>query len=300
MSEESKPKNVIEAIARVMSEMGGVPKMTGDDHKKRIGQRADGEYGVKYAYRSIDQIASLAQPLFGMYGVVIVPTVLDAREVELVINDKPWSDTFVTVKWDVYGPAGLADKLESITKGIGRDNSDKGMNKAMTTAYKNLLLRLLCIGDPKDDTDHERHEATEPSKREVPKAPTTKGKVTTKGEAGADLLKKLARSWAGGNAEDAQPAGRKALSLVIEDYKEGSPVAPASIEAAIQLVKVAIHAKQWAGVKDLARSIELVNLAKFAVMPDHEGLVLTPEEADTIMAYMDSVPFVEVETSTKE
>jgi hypothetical protein len=27
------------------------------------------------------------------------------------------------------------------------------MNKAMTAAFKNLLLRILCIGDPADDTD---------------------------------------------------------------------------------------------------------------------------------------------------
>ena len=39
------------------------------------------------------------------------------------------------------------------TEGLGRDNSDKGYNKASTAAFKNLLLRLLCIGDPRDDTD---------------------------------------------------------------------------------------------------------------------------------------------------
>jgi hypothetical protein len=53
----------------------------------------------------------------------------------------------------VYGPGGLEDRIESVTMGIGRDNSDKSANKAMTGAFKNLLLRLLCIGDPADDTD---------------------------------------------------------------------------------------------------------------------------------------------------
>ena len=36
---------------------------------------------------------------------------------------------------------------------LGRDNSDKGVNKAMTQAYKYMLLQVLCIGDRKDDAD---------------------------------------------------------------------------------------------------------------------------------------------------
>jgi hypothetical protein len=44
------------------------------------------------------------------------------------------------------------------TEGLGEDNADKGINKAMTGAYKNLLLRILCIGDPQDDTDHESNQ----------------------------------------------------------------------------------------------------------------------------------------------
>lgn len=183
------PKNIIEAIARVMAEMGGIPKMTTVQHQKRIGAASNGEYGVKYAYRSIDQITSLAQPLFGVYGVVIVPNVLDAREVELIINDKPWSDTFVTVRWDVYGPAGVTDKIESVTKGIGRDNSDKGMNKAMTTAYKNLLLRLLCVGDPLDEADHERVENGSAAKANAArqKEAPPKANQTPQDEARAEL-----------------------------------------------------------------------------------------------------------------
>jgi hypothetical protein len=37
--------------------------------------------------------------------------------------------------------------------GVGRDNSDKGANKARSMAYKYMLTEVFCIGDKKDDAD---------------------------------------------------------------------------------------------------------------------------------------------------
>lgn len=155
------PTNVVAAIARVMAEIGGIRKMS-QAERRRLGLMEPGagsdDFGVKYAYRGIDQVAAAAQPLLGKYGVVIIPTVLDQSIANITVKDKPWTDTFVEVQWDMYGPGGVTDKLVAITTGVGRDNSDKGVNKAMTTAFKNLLLRILCIGDPADETDAVRHE----------------------------------------------------------------------------------------------------------------------------------------------
>jgi hypothetical protein len=139
--------NVIAAIARVEAEIGGIAKRTSE---QRGGSH---EQGVKYPYRGIDEIAAQAQPLMGKHGVVIVPRILTRDTIEIVVNQKPWTDTIVMVEWTIYGPGGVTDHIVSTTEGWGRDNSDKGINKAMTGAYKNLMLRLLCIGDPKDDTD---------------------------------------------------------------------------------------------------------------------------------------------------
>ena len=157
------PTNVIASLARVMAEIGGIRKMT-SRQRIALGLMEDpGDKGVKYAYRGIDQLAAAAQPLFGKYGVVVVPTVLNQEVKDITINGNPWTDTLVEVRWDIYGPQGVLrpgvqDMITSTTTGVGRDNSDKGVNKAMTTAFKNLLLRLLCIGDPADDTDSVRHE----------------------------------------------------------------------------------------------------------------------------------------------
>lgn len=150
------PTNVVAALARVQADIGGIEKLTPDQRRKR-GQGGD-ERGISYAYRGIDQIAAAAQPLFGKYGVIIAPDADTYEAREITVNGKPWTDATLTVNWRVYGPGGLEDFLEARTVGLGRDNSDKAANKAMTGAYKNLLLRLLCIGDPDDDTDGQTHE----------------------------------------------------------------------------------------------------------------------------------------------
>ena len=139
--------NVITALAKVQSEIGGIGKT----------RPKDGQ--LSYAYRGIDAIASEAQPLFGKHGVVIVPTKTTITSVEpLTVNGKPWTDTLVSVHWTIYGPGGVDDCIESTTSGLGRDNSDKGVNKAATQAFKNLVLRILCIGDPQDDADQPQHQ----------------------------------------------------------------------------------------------------------------------------------------------
>lgn len=184
---EDLPGNVISALAAVMAEIGGIRKLTSAQRVKMGLQAApEGEdRGVKYAYRGIDQIAQAAQPLLGTYGVVIVPNVIERAVADITINSKPWTETLVKVVWTVYGPGGVEDNIRSVTYGLGRDNSDKGDNKAMTTAFKNLLLRILCIGDPRDDTDTagspERDaDGPPPPSGPLPVNPNTAAKIRTR------------------------------------------------------------------------------------------------------------------------
>ena len=158
---------VVEALAAIMGELGGIEKLTSAERQRR--GLGGGEGGISYAYRGVDQIAAAVQPLLAKHGVVVVPFVTASEVKEIQVNNRPWSDTFVTVKWAVYGPNG--SMVEACTEGWGRDNSDKGYNKAMTGAFKNLLLRLLCIGDPDDDTDGTTWERDSASDR--PRAATS-------------------------------------------------------------------------------------------------------------------------------
>lgn len=165
--DQDPPDNVIAALARVQQFIGGIPKLTSAQHRQRIGvSTGDNEQGVKYAFRSIDQITQRAQPLFGRYGVVIVPRIGSFDQQPIEVAGKPWVECTVTVHWTIYGPGGAHDFIEASTIGSGRDNSDKAVNKAMTSAYKNLVLRLLTIGDPDDDPDHSKAETERRGKPE--------------------------------------------------------------------------------------------------------------------------------------
>lgn len=151
------PRNVIEAIARVELEVGGIRKLTPEQRRRLTGVAGEKD-GIAFAYRGIDQIAAAAQQLFGRYGVVMVPRASTPEVVKIIkgnatMDTTQWTRTTVEVRWDIYGPGGVDDKITSVTIGVADDNADKSVNKAMTAAFKNLLLRILCIGDPQDDTD---------------------------------------------------------------------------------------------------------------------------------------------------
>jgi hypothetical protein len=141
--EEPMPTTVIQALARVMREIPGIGK---DD-------KAAPEQGA-YAYRGIESITRHAQQLLGRYGVVPILRETGYSVTDITVNAKPWTDTFLIVEYDFYGPGGPDDMITVGPIHVqGRDNSDKGPNKCRTQAFKYALLQTLCIGDGKDDSD---------------------------------------------------------------------------------------------------------------------------------------------------
>lgn len=134
---------VIQAISRVMADLPGIGK------SEKAPEKAGG-----YNYRGIEAITRELQPVLARHGVVIHPVV----DLLTVTDQVPgmstgWREHMILVDWYVYGPAG--DRLDPCprTYGIGRDNSDKGIPKGMTQAWKYLLVELFAIGDAKDDGD---------------------------------------------------------------------------------------------------------------------------------------------------
>ena len=150
------PRTVTEALARVMHDLPAIGK----------DGRADASQGG-YAYRGIEQITREAQRLFAKYGVVWSPRVTSHVIKDITVRDKPWTDTILTVAYDVYGPSHTLEEPDTITVGplvaIGRDNSDKGANKCMTQAFKYALLQVLCISDGADDNDGTHDERDAPA-----------------------------------------------------------------------------------------------------------------------------------------
>lgn len=204
------PTNVIAAIARVMAEIGGIEKLTPRQRKAR-GMSGGDAVGIEYAYRGIDQLAQHAQPLFGKFGVVIVPNVV-AVEIEPIVKgaatreNTTWTRTTVEVEWTLYGPGiGLdhprSDNIMTVVHGVGDDNSDKGYNKAMTASFKNLLLRILCIGDPQDDPDARDENQPMPYVDPAPEEPFGKLLFDQIKASTDDRLKALLRQFAADNGK---------------------------------------------------------------------------------------------------
>lgn len=158
MPDPSKPSNVIEAIAAVIAEMPSVGK-----------ERNMSSPSGSYKYRGIEDMTGAAGPLLGKHGVVIVPKVESVEIKDVTLNSKPWTRTELMVSYRIFGPGPSAD-ISEISAGpflaIALDNSDKGSNKAMTQAYKQLLLQILCISDSKDDPDESSPQADTAAKQD--------------------------------------------------------------------------------------------------------------------------------------
>lgn len=145
--EKPEPRNVTEALARIMEEIGGI----GKTHSAAAQQGG-------YKYRGVEDITERLQGLLAKYQVVAYPRGRITEIREIVVNGKPWTDTVVSYRFKiVHGPSGTHELAE--LPGIGRDNADKGANKGATQAFKYLWLETLCIADPKDDNDGTHDEA---------------------------------------------------------------------------------------------------------------------------------------------
>lgn len=143
------PTNVIQAIARIMAEM------------PPVGKNQQMTEGPKYAYRGIEDVTAAIQKLMGRYGVVPIAHPSNLKVQDIVVGGKPWTETTMDVFYDLCGPSwdpgivGLGN--DQITVGpfcaIARDNADKGTNKAMTQAFKQMLLQTFVVGEGGHDPD---------------------------------------------------------------------------------------------------------------------------------------------------
>lgn len=140
------------AITAAAAQMPAVPK-------------ADENEQQGFMFRSIERIMTAARRVLAANGVLPVPTVRE-RTVEVILvgrNQNPWRLVSLTVDWTITGP--LGDSMAATTIGEGFDPGDKAASKAMTMAWKSLLLVLLQIADGYDDTDADDQPRPEPSGR---------------------------------------------------------------------------------------------------------------------------------------
>jgi hypothetical protein len=145
------PGQIHGLISKIMDEVGYIPK--GGRNKEQ-----------NYAFRSIDQIYAVMQPILAKHGVYIAPEVLEhTRQERPTRNGGIMAFTILKVRFTVTAPDGSC--IEIVTIGEGMDTSDKSANKAMSAACKYAATTLFWIptDDPKDsENDHVEPAASQP------------------------------------------------------------------------------------------------------------------------------------------
>jgi hypothetical protein len=125
---------VYQAMARVIAAMPAVPK----EHE---GPEKQGSY----KYRGIEDVVGAAKTLLAHEGIVITP---HAKLLEVRPGGSGgWACWVVEFTWQITGPRGDHIEPAPVTIGVGYDNTDKGVNKAQTQAFKYMLTAVLLVND---------------------------------------------------------------------------------------------------------------------------------------------------------
>ncbi len=150
---ETEPVPVVVALSRVMEDVRAVAKN-------------DRNNDQNYSFRGVDAVMNAVGPALRAHGVVIMPMCEQAnyRDV-LTSRGKPSRECTVTVRYRFYGPKG--DYIEAVTPGESMDFGDKGAPKAMSVAYRTVLLQALCLPTHEPEPDAAAYErAPQPAREE--------------------------------------------------------------------------------------------------------------------------------------
>lgn len=164
-SEISRATNVIEAISNVTAELS----ITG------IGKNQKNNFD-NYKFRGIDDLYNHMSPVLAKHGLVILPNV--EKSTRTTVNTKKGGSQFmveIDVRYKIYHKLDIDFYIPCLVSGEGIDRGDKAINKAMTSAYKNLCFQMFCIPivGKKQDSEFESPEIIHPQ-QETPLPPPKK------------------------------------------------------------------------------------------------------------------------------
>lgn len=129
------------AWIRVMRDVKAVRKDKVADIKTDKG-------GYRFNFRGIDQVLNAVGPALRRHGVSVMPVAIEVKQ-----GGQRMRETLVNVGYEITGPMGDIKIVASAGEGL--DVGERGLAKALTTAYRNLLIVALTIptDDPKMDPD---------------------------------------------------------------------------------------------------------------------------------------------------
>ena len=143
--EERKQLNIYEKISCIMEDVQYLRK---DDHVS-TGQ------GKGYKAITEEKVTTAVRNAMIKYGVVIIPVKQDYERTDTVVTDKNGNEKItrlaqVQTEYRVQNVDDKDDYVLAVSTGEGADTQDKGVGKAMTYAYKYLLLRMFAIPTGED------------------------------------------------------------------------------------------------------------------------------------------------------
>lgn len=132
--------NIFEKINAVMKE---IEYLTKDDKV---------EFGTtKYKAISEEKVTTAVRNELVKQGIVILPIAQESENKELIRTEKSVNMlTSVHVRYRIQNIEDKEDYIEVESNGTGVDTQDKGVGKAMTYAYKYMLLRTFAIPTGED------------------------------------------------------------------------------------------------------------------------------------------------------
>ena len=187
--------NLYQKINKIMSEIEYLKK----DDKVITNTKTNAGYNAV----SEEKVTSEIRKGLVKYGIVIIPIEQEhTREDEILKdqygNDKANRISTVNVKYKITNIDNPEDYIIAVSSGTGVDTQDKGVGKAMTYAYKYMLLRTFAIptGDDPDKISSDLYSEQFKTEKEI-----LKEKIKTYSNA-ATVMKKRNKKLSDCNEEE--------------------------------------------------------------------------------------------------
>lgn len=139
--------NIFQKINKVMNDVKYLMK---DD--KVV---TNAKTGASYKAISEEKVTSELRKAMIKHGIVIIPIEMITKREDEVLKDFQGNDkvnriTTVETRYRIQNIDDKDDYIIAVSAGTGADTQDKGVGKAMTYAYKYLLLRTFAIPTGED------------------------------------------------------------------------------------------------------------------------------------------------------
>ena len=130
------------------------------------------EFGTtKYKAISEEKVTTAVRDQLVKQGIVIIPVQQESENKELIRTEKSVNMlTSVHTKYRIQNIDDVNDFIEVESNGTGVDTQDKGVGKAMTYAYKYMLLRTFAIPTGEDPDKISSAETDSKLKKEIEEA----------------------------------------------------------------------------------------------------------------------------------